>query len=312
MSYIKTALTDFTYLQSRPNKWPKVDNYIMGLDVADLKLKKMDHLGVVTLVCGEENYTNSTPMPNTVGGYEVGTTFDNVGETEMWDGLLYPYQYPAFTTFSIAGIGTTLEVGAEISAGVKTASWTTSNQSNINANTIEIAGPGFTTLSGLSNDGSEDITFSSIVSRSSDGTETWTIYATNSKSQQFSRTTTNTWWFKHFFGASNVILTGSSTPTEVADVLNVLQQPVLRAGKSASVTAGSYNDVTGNYTYIAYAAKYGDLANVIQNGALPVLGAFTKVGAFDYTNDQGHLESYNVYKSNADKAFASGTTLAIS
>lgn len=103
-----------------------------------------------------------------------------------------------------------------------------------------------------------------------------------------------------------------STPAEVKAVLDALQDNILLPNKGRTVTCGAYNDLAVNYTYIAYAAKYGDINNIIQDGALPVLGAFTKLTEINYDNPHGITETYSIYKSNADKAFADGTELVIS
>lgn len=45
----------------------------------------------------EELYSNSTPMPQQLGGYDEGTTFENRTMQQMWDGLLYPTLYPSLS-----------------------------------------------------------------------------------------------------------------------------------------------------------------------------------------------------------------------
>ena len=75
---------------------------------------------------------------------------------------------------------------------------------------------------------------------------------------------------------------------------------------------GTYTDDPSNYTYIMYPSTYGALSNIIQNGATPVLGAFTELsGPFTINNGYGHSYSVRIYKSNAFGAFANGVTLAI-
>ena len=78
-----------------------------------------------------------------------------------------------------------------------------------------------------------------------------------------------------------------------------------------SVTPLSTNNDPTKYTYIIYPASYGDLSSIIQNGATPVLGAFTKVGDYTITNDYSISELVRVYRSNALGAFSNATTLAI-
>ena len=55
------------------------------------------------IVASIDAYTNATPTPVTIGGIPAGSTFSSVANNDMWTSLLYPYQYPAFTGFLIAG-----------------------------------------------------------------------------------------------------------------------------------------------------------------------------------------------------------------
>jgi hypothetical protein len=66
-----------------------------------------------------------------------------------------------------------------------------------------------------------------------------------------------------------------------------------------------------NFTYIVFPAAWGDLQGVIQDGSLPVLGAFTDLGDFTINNQYGVSISYSFYKSNSTAAFADATSLAI-
>lgn len=68
-------------------------------------------------VSGETLYTNTDLTEITVGGIEVGSTFEDMTMKEMWDALLYPELYPNLTnpslnfTSSITGLR---EIGEEI------------------------------------------------------------------------------------------------------------------------------------------------------------------------------------------------------
>ena len=84
-----------------------------------------------------DQYTNSTPTPSPLGGIPAGSTFAAQTMTQMWNRLLYPYQFPVFTSFSITGQAAILEVG-DTSLANPTFTWSTSNSSNITANTISI------------------------------------------------------------------------------------------------------------------------------------------------------------------------------
>lgn len=115
-------------------------------------------------------------------------------------------------------------------------------------------------------------------------------------------------WRNYLAASSTVVVDNSTAQT----VVNATVQSALDSDRSWTATCTAANDTLGNFTYIIYPASYGDLTGIIQNGATPVLGAFTKLGDYTVTNAYGASILVRVYKSNADKAFASGTTLAIS
>jgi hypothetical protein len=88
---------------------------------------------LLDVITGQTVYTNSTPMPNTLGGLLAGTTFTNVPTTDIFDQLLYPYQNPIISSFAIYGQSALVEVGVILS-GLKTFTWTKSNAANITPN----------------------------------------------------------------------------------------------------------------------------------------------------------------------------------
>jgi len=69
-----------------------------------------------------------------------------------------------------------------------------------------------------------------------------------------------------------------------------------------NVTAGA-----GLYLYYAYKSEAGDLTSIIQDGAAPVLGAFTKQSDVPGTNLNGVSVTYRVYRSNATQAFTNNS-----
>jgi hypothetical protein len=75
-----------------------------------------------------------------------------------------------------------------------------------------------------------------------------------------------------------------------------------RSRTVSSVTAGA-----GLYTYYAYRAGAGDLTSIIQDGAAPVLGAFTNQSDITGTNLNGASVTYRVYRSNATQAFTNNS-----
>ena len=85
----------------------------------------------------------------------------------------------------------------------------------------------------------------------------------------------------------------------------------LNSGSSWTVSTTSDSNNGSNFTYIIFPAAFGALQNVIQDGALSVLTAFTDLGDFTITNQYGASISYSFYKSNNTAAFANATSLAI-
>jgi hypothetical protein len=152
------------------------------------------------------------------------------------------------------------------------------------------------------------------INRATDsGNVTFTVNGRRSDNNALITPTTQNISFRwrNYLAASSIIVTDNSTAQQVVDTGVVSSQ--LLTSRAYNVTASLANDTLGNFTYLFYPAAYGDLSNIIQNGATPVLGAFnnTPIGDFTITNAFSSSVVMRFYKSNADKAFASGTTLAI-
>lgn len=115
-----------------------------------------------------------------------------------------------------------------------------------------------------------------------------------------------------FGGYGGAIPTNNSQAQALFNFITGSQTNVFDSNKAFNVTCdGNYTNDPANYTYIVYPSTYGTLSNIIQNGATPVLGAFTSLGQFNINNGYGYSYSVYIYKSNALGAFADGVTLAI-
>jgi hypothetical protein len=147
---------------------------------------------------------------------------------------------------------------------------------------------------------------------SSAGTVTFTVNGKRSDIGTFitGTSTSVSFLFRNYMAASSTNIVSNATAQTVVDSDTVTS--VLDNDRVWTATCTAANDTLGKFTYIIYPASYGDLSTIIQNGALPVLTAFTKLGDYTITNAYGASISVRVYKSNSDKAFSSGTTLAIS
>lgn len=145
----------------------------------------------------------------------------------------------------------------------------------------------------------------------SNGTVTFTVNGRRSDTGAAitGATTSISFQWRNYLAASSTIPTNNTT---AQTVVGASVTSTLDTDRVWTATCTVANDTTGNFTYIIYPASYGNLSNIIQNGALSVLSAFTNLGDFTITNAFGASILVRIYKSNSDKAFASGTTLAIS
>jgi len=252
----------------------------------------------LTIISGVPNYTvsvessavtftNATATPTTIGGIAAGSTFSNKTMQEMWDALLYPYQYPAFASFSRTNLNSTYELGEVMVAGSQTFSWSTSNSSNVSANTITIVqniAPVTTLLSNSANDGSEVIVAPTTYSAGTSSSVTlYTITAYNSLGSPFSTTISRSWRPRIYYGTS------LTTPLVEADIEGLANSPL------ASGFAGTYSFAAGDYKYFCYPSSFGT-ATVFKDTATNLNVAMEAVYTVSVTNIYGITQNYNVHR----------------
>lgn len=242
-------------------------------------------------------YTNSGATPTTIGGISAGSTFSNKTMQEMWDALLYPYQVPAFSSFSRTNLESTYEVGQLLVAGAQTFTWATTNSSNVSANTISIVqnfAPITTLLSSSANDGTEALVLSDTYSAATSTSVTlYTISAVNSLNNSFSTTISRNWRHKRYWGTHP-----SFTLPSDSDIINADGASVGAGNEFSTTRVQTRNgiDGAGNYLFFAWPTSFGTPTFTV-NG-LPN-SAWTKIGnAISFTNAQGFVESYDVWISN--------------
>jgi hypothetical protein len=254
-------------------------------------------VGIITTVAYLPGIPSGTNFP-------AGTTNE-----QIWQALLAPYVKPSMSSLAVVTNpnDAILECGHIVT--IVSATWSIVNDSEGNPpQNMAIAGDGFNfAVTGTS----ANATPASTTFLNAPGSKTWTLSGEDKNSVALTPVSyLRAWRFRYWFGAvSTANPVGDVTATALA---LSLQQSQLLPSRSATFTCTADNDTAGQFTWIVYPASFGALTNIIQNGALPVLGAFTFVGAFNVTNAFGVVVSCNFYKSNADKAFASGTVLAIS
>ena len=84
---------------------------------------------------GGGTYNLATPATVTVGGVTAGTQLTGCTAFQLFQKMLVVYQAPTFSSFSIGGITSPVEVGCSIS-GSKSFSWAFTNPSNVSGNTM--------------------------------------------------------------------------------------------------------------------------------------------------------------------------------
>ena len=239
---------------------------------------------------GRIRYTNATPMPETVHGLPVGTTFDRVPIEQVVEDLIYPYQYPSFSAFAF-GQSSPLECGVLINAGTKTWTWTSVNPSNVKANSIQIddVTGSYNIGSGLADDGSEIISIPNPITKLTNaGTNVFRVTGTNTKEGTFTRNLTITWYAPVFYGVG-------------AAGLTVAQLQSLSKKITGEVSFNADFTTVNQKIYIAYPAAWGNLSLIEDQNHFDITADFTK-STKSFTNNPGYYEGttmdYYVYEYN--------------
>lgn len=234
---------------------------------------------------GTFTYTNEIPMPEEVGGYEVGDTFTNATLQQLFTNLLYPYQYPAVTAFSISGQATTLEVGDSVAGGSRTFTWTISNNTNVTTDsvTIEDVTNGTVYGSTYASDGSESIDIGAAIIKTSAQTNTWKLSAQNTKGQTISKNYSVNWRWRTYYGTSD------------QESLNEAQVKALVSSSLDSNFTGNKPVAANNYKYFAYPTAFG-LKNNFQDTISGFAVAMNPATTITITNSFGVSTDYYVHR----------------
>ena len=242
---------------------------------------------LLTAISSSVVYTNASATPTTIGGISAGSTFSNKTMQEMWDMLLYPYQPPAFTSFSRTNLSSTYELGETVAIGSQTFTWVTSNSSNVSANTITIVqnvAPTTTLYGPAANTGSSALTVSTAYSAGTSSTVTlYTITGYNTSGSSFSSTISRSWRPRIYYGTS------SSTTLNEAGIEGLTSSPL------ASGFAGTYSFAAGNYKYFCYPSSFGT-ATTFKDSSTNLDVAMEAVYVVSVTNAFGVTQNYNVHR----------------
>ena len=272
-------------------------NLIVAQDIRDSVYSLWTRIDEVQIVASQSAsassfYTNSNPVPVTIGGITAGMSFSGTySMQQMFDMLLYPYIAPST---SISSSSTTLEFGNP--SLLVSLSWSVTKNSN-NITSILVNGipvvPTGNSQAGVAAGTVIANTTTTFGITASDGTST--VAATTQVVWRNARY----WGVASSFGALNS-----------AQILGLTGASV-GVGKELSTTrVQTRNGIDGGGNYLAFAwpTSFGTPTFVI-NG-LPNT-AWTKVNnTYTFTNTYGYTASYDVWMSNTPQ-FSPITTFQI-
>jgi hypothetical protein len=161
-----------------------------------------------------QTYNGASPTTITVGGISAGTAISGRTYDWLWQNLLAPYVQPVYTSFSVTGQATIVEVGTTLS-GSKTFTWgITPNSGTVPTIDVYDNTGSSTLLAGTPNDGTQAVTVTTRQLNSSGATQSWKGIGNNtSPSGTFNSSNfVVTAAFYQFYGPS------ASTPTNSAQV----------------------------------------------------------------------------------------------
>lgn len=238
-------------------------------------------------------YTPQGSTLATVGGIPSGTNLGTspVPIQDILDDMLYPYVSPVFTSFSVSGQSTTVEVGTTLS-GSKTFTWSI----NLNSGTVPTIDlynvtTSATLLAGTANDGTQAQTITTVQLNSNGATQQWRGVGNNTSpvSTFNSSTFTVTGRFYRFYGPT------ASSPANSAAV-RALASSAFHTG-ATSFTFNTGNTLT---KFVIALPPSVTISNVIDTDALNanITSQFVLTGTVNVLDAGSTNRAYNIYEMN--------------
>ncbi len=282
------------------------DNNYVGL-VFNLKDKRIDFVPSATVSddfsinsttivdgsggeAGDDTYVRTTTMPATVGGAISGTTFDGT-VAEALDKVLYPYVKPTFSSFLLSSQLTSLEVGNKVAGGERTFTWATNTSENVAIDTIKITSAGATILENSANDGTETFDIGADIVKTTNTTNYFYIYATDTQGNTLNRIYACYWKWRLHYGSSPL-------ETFTASDVTGLQSSLLYTSENRT-----YATPENDYKWICYPTSFGTASKFtdIDTGFGVAMEAPQTISV---TNSFGVATDYYCYRSTNSMAGA--------
>lgn len=259
---------------------------------------------------GSSLFTQDIPVSltggKTLGKYLTGQTVPAIGKTaqQVFLDIASEYLPPAFSSFSISGQATIVEVGTILS-GNKTFIWGTTNPTNVQVNSIKITDVtnAVDIATAQPNDGTQVVALPTPINLNTLTPHQWRASGVNTNSVTFqSALFTVTPQFRRFAG------------TSLNTTLNEADIEALAINAIAGNINGNYNLAAGDFKYLVWPDSYGSPTAVTgikdTSTGFPVQMADSTDDAF-YSNTQngwsyglvavtnglGITTNYRVYRS---------------
>lgn len=245
---------------------------------------------------GSSTYAGASPTTVTVGGLASGSAISGNTYDAIIQSIVAPYVNPAFSSFSISGQATTVEVGTTLS-GSKTFTWgITLNSGAVSLIDLYDNTSVATLLSNTANDGTQAQTITTIQLNTNGATQSWKgiLHDTNVVQDINSSNFIVTSRFYRFFGAT------SSSPANSAAV-RALPSSTFHTG------ATTFTLATGN-TLIKFVVALPPgvtISTVIDTDALgaDITSQYVLTGTVNVTDAGGTSRAYNIYEMNIGAAY---------
>lgn len=260
---------------------------------------------VVSMGTGGGDYTPQGVTLATVGGISSGTNLGTspIALQDLLDDIFYPYVNPVFTSFSVSGQSTTVEVGTTLS-GSKTFTWGITQNSGV-VSTIDIYDiTGLVTLATTTpNDGSQAANVTAIQLNANASTQQWRGIGNNSSpSGTFNSSTfTVTSRYYRFYGAA-------ALPTNSATV-RALPSSAFHTG----ATSFTFETGTSGSSFIVALPPGVTIASVSDLDALgaDLTAQFVLTGTVNVLDAGSTNRAYNIYQYLADAPYDESHTIQV-
>lgn len=286
---------------TKPELYQNINDNIRLKTYSPVRISSV--LDSIVSTLGNSNYTPQGVTLATVGGIASGTNLGTspIAIQDLLDDILYPYVNPVFTSFSVSGQSTTVEVGTTLS-GSKTFTWgITLNSGTVPTIDIYDNTAASTLLAGTANDGTQAQTITTIQLNSNGATQSWRGIGNNtSPSGTFNSSNfVVTSRFYRFFGPT------ASSPVNSAAV-RALSSSAFHTG------ATTFTLETGNtQTKFVVALPPGvTISSVIDLDALSadITSQYVLTGTVNVLDAGSTNRAYNIYEMNVGIAYSSSHT----